>query len=152
MADYYESENSLDSDRFSSHAHRAGKPMAALHAQGKDFAAAAAAAAACTTVSGTTGATGKQRKRLNIALLRRGGMKGNSNYSSPGTLMNQAGFVDGGATTVALAMASKKRGEARRRGRATTKMRGMVGLQVGNNYYFKTLDFRKNTKKQVVQQ
>ena len=130
LHDYYESENSLDSDRFSSH--RAGKPMAALQAQGKDLASAVAAAAASAASSGMTvgGATGKQRKRLNIALLRRGGLKGNSNYSSPGTLMNQDGFVGQGATTVALAMASKKRGEARRRGRATTKMRGMVGLQV----------------------
>ena len=43
--------------------------------------------------------------------------------------MNQAGFVGEGATTAALALASKKRGEARRRGRQAIKPRGMVGLQ-----------------------
>ena len=43
--------------------------------------------------------------------------------------MYQAGFVGEGATTAALALASKKRGEARRRGRQAIKPRGMVGLQ-----------------------
>ena len=86
--EYYESD-SLDSEKFFNQAQqRAGKPMAALQAQGKDSAGGTAMPPSLAA-SGGGSVTGKQRKRLNIALLRRGGLKGNSNYSSSGTLMNQ---------------------------------------------------------------
>ena len=87
--EYYESD-SLDSEKFFNQAQqRAGKPMAALQAQGKDSAGGGTAMPPSLAASGGGSVTGKQRKRLNIALLRRGGLKGNSNYSSSGTLMNQ---------------------------------------------------------------
>ena len=116
--DWCESDSLDSSDRFyGGGSGRGGKPMMSALSQGKDQAK-------------------MQRKRLNPALHRRGGLKGNSNYSSSGTLMNNAGFVGEGATTAAAALASKKRGEARRRGRQTTKLRGMVGLQVRSSSYY----------------
>ena len=87
--EYYESD-SLDSEKFFNQ-QRAGKPMAALQAQGKDSAGGTAMPPSLASSCGSV--TGKQRKRLNIALLRRGGLKGNSNYSSSGTLMNQVGSL-----------------------------------------------------------